>query len=124
MKTLALIPVVILAGCAALAAPPKATQAATGSVTLTADTDANATHCGGFINGTRIPDVPLQATSPRCKIVNPPNLFTGGNSWKACNSAPGNAAYTEACNATLLNFTLAAPAAPLNPPTNLKMVEQ
>jgi|KBSMisStandDraft_5_1062788.scaffolds.fasta_scaffold00198_46 hypothetical protein len=114
-----------LIGCAHVqAAPPTATQAATGTVTLTADvTDGNATHCGGYINGVRIPDVPLQSTAPKCKLVNPPNLNSGGNSWKACNSTPGNSSYTEGCNATVLNFSVAPSTTPLQPPTNLNYMQ-
>jgi len=99
------------------------------TATLTADTvtGTHATHCGGYINGVRIANVPLQASAPRCKLVNPPGLMYGGNSWKACNSAPNDAAYSEGCNDTVLNFSLTqAPAGPtpLSPPTNLKMVQQ
>jgi len=98
------------------------------TATLTADTvtDTHATHCGGYINGVRIANVPLQASAPRCKLVNPPNLMYGGNSWKACNSAPGSTTYTEGCNSTVLNFSLAKPptTVQLSPPTNLRLVQQ
>jgi hypothetical protein len=127
MKKLVIISVILLVGCAEAQTkrqPPRATISASGTVTLTADTDPNATHCGGFINDVRIPDVPLQTTSPKCRVDATTRVNVGSNTWKACNSAPNNAAYSEGCVATPLTFTVSAPVTTLNPPTNLRMVEQ
>jgi hypothetical protein len=88
----------ILAGCVGpLGKPPSAPT----DVFLEADTDPNATHCGGFINDVRIQDYPVYTESPRCRFLANNYLKNGNNTWLACNSAPGRG---ESCVSTPLNF--------------------
>jgi hypothetical protein len=127
MMKLLIVAAILIVGCAEAQTkknPPRVTVMAGGSVILTADTDPNATHCGGFINNVRIPDVLLQTTAPKCKVDATTRVQTGTNTWKACNSAPNKPEFSEGCNETLLTFTVAPPVTPLNPPTNMRMTQQ
>jgi len=84
----------VLAGCATPTGSPT-------GVYLLADTDRQATACGGYVNDKRIPDVP--ASDGKCEFVADAYVKSWSNTWTACNSAPG---FAEACSSTTLVFKL------------------
>jgi len=94
MKLLLLIPLCCLAACTMQ-------TAVQGDVYLSADTDPQATACGGYVNDKRIPDVPVSASE--CVIHANDYVKNGSNTWTACNSAPE---LGEACIASPFTFKL------------------